>query len=139
MEQLNTLPWDDIRYYASWALMMGGSFFMLVGAIGVIRLPDVYTRLHAAGVTDTLGAALLIAGMSLQAGLSLVTVKLVLILIFLWFTGPVSSHALAQSALLSGRKPKLKHNRVSAASAQLFELRDLPADGPADNDEEASS
>ncbi len=138
MEALNTAPWDDIRYWASWAFLMGGSFFMLVGAIGVMRLPDVYTRLHAAGVTDTLGAALLIVGMSLQAGLTLVTVKLVLIIIFLWFTGPVSSHALAQSALLSGRKPKLKHNRISPASAQLFELRELPTE-TMDQNEEASS
>lgn len=138
METLNNLPWADINFWASWVLMMGGAFFMLVGAIGVLRLPDVYTRLHAAGVTDTLGAALMIAGMSLQAGLTLVTVKLILILVFLWFTGPVSSHALAQSALLSGRKPKLKHNRVSPASAKLFELRELPTE-TMDTHEEASS
>ncbi|MGB0921116.1 MAG: monovalent cation/H(+) antiporter subunit G [Alphaproteobacteria bacterium] len=125
----------DLIEIASWALLMGGAFFMLVGALGVLRLPDVYTRLHAAGVTDTLGAALMIAGMSLQAGLTLLTVKLFLILIFLWFTGPVSSHALAQSALLSGRRPKLAHNRLSAESQRLFELDDLPTEQPRDDAE----
>lgn len=119
--------------YASWAFLLGGSFFLFVGGIGVLRLPDVFTRLHAAGVTDTLGAGLLTAGMCLQAGLTLVTAKLLLILIFLWFTGPISSHALAQSALLSGRKPKLANNRLSAESAKRFGLQNLQTTEAEDN------
>ena len=114
-----TMSWIDI---ASWALLMGGSFFLLVGAIGIMRLPDIYTRLHAAGVTDTLGAFLILAGLFLQAGLTIVGFKLVLILIFLWFTSPVSSHALGQAALYSGRRPILSANHMTDKDEANFHL-----------------
>ena len=91
----------------SWLLILGGGGFVVVGAIGVIRMPDFFTRQHAAGVTDTLGAGLLLLGLALQGGLTLVTAKLALIGIFLFFTSPTSSHALAQAALSSGVKPLL--------------------------------
>jgi len=84
---------------ASWLLLIAGGFFYLVGAIGLNRMPDVFTRMHAVSVGDTLGTGLLIAGMALQAGPSLVTVKLFLILLVIWFTGPVATHALARAAL----------------------------------------
>ena len=86
-------------------LLAAGSFFILVGAIGLIRLPDVFARMHSAGVTDTLGAALFIGGMMLQSGLSLITVKLLLILVFFFFASPTSSYALANAALSQGLKP----------------------------------
>lgn len=84
-----------------WVLLIGGGFFVVVGGIGVMRMPDVFTRLHAAGVTDTLGAALVLIGLMLQseARLSFITVKLLLVLVFLMFTSPTSSHALARAAL----------------------------------------
>lgn len=91
----------------SWLLLLAGAFFLLTSAIGVLRLPDVFTRLHAAGMTDTLGAALTLTGLMLQAGFSLVTVKLLLIWLFLWFTSPVSTHAVARAALLAGIEPIL--------------------------------
>jgi multicomponent Na+:H+ antiporter subunit G len=90
---------------ASWTLLAGGSFFLLVGGIGLLRMPDFYTRLHAAGVTDTGGAGLMLAGLMLQAGLSLVTVKLLLALFFILFTSPTACHALAKTALQEGLKP----------------------------------
>jgi multicomponent Na+:H+ antiporter subunit G len=62
-------------------------------------MPDVFTRMHAVSVGDTLGTGLLIAGMALQAGPTLVAVKLFLILLVIWFTGPVATHALARAAL----------------------------------------
>jgi len=83
----------------SWLLLVAGGFFFLVGAIGLNRMPDVFTRMHAISVGDTLGAGLLVAGMALQAGPTLVTVKLLLILLVIWFTGPVATHALARAAL----------------------------------------
>jgi multicomponent Na+:H+ antiporter subunit G len=83
----------------SWLLLVAGGFFFLVGAIGLNRMPDVFTRMHAVSVGDTLGAGLLVAGMALQAGPTLVTVKLFLILLVIWFTGPVATHALARAAL----------------------------------------
>lgn len=91
----------------SWLLILGGGAFLVIGAIGVMRMPDFFTRQHAAGVTDTLGAGLLLLGLMLQGGFTLVTAKLVLIGVFLFFTSPTSSHALAQAALSSGLKPLL--------------------------------
>jgi multicomponent Na+:H+ antiporter subunit G len=91
----------------SWALLLAGGFVVAAGGIGLIRLPDVYTRLHAAGTTDTLGSALVIAGLMLQAGWSLVAVKLALILLFFMLTSPVSSHALAKAALAGGVAPRV--------------------------------
>jgi multicomponent Na+:H+ antiporter subunit G len=89
----------------SWAFLLAGAFFMVVAGIGVLRLPDLFTRMHAAGLKDTLGTALTLIGLMLQAGFSLVSVKLVLIWAFIWFTSPVASHAVARAALLSGHRP----------------------------------
>ena len=91
----------------SFVLIGIGSFSLIVGALGVLRLPDVYTRMHAASITDTLGAGTIILGLIIQAGLTLVAGKLFLILIFLFFTSPASSFALAHAALSSGVKPIL--------------------------------
>ncbi len=91
----------------SWALLVAGGLFVMIGGVGVLRLPDLYSRLHAAGVTDTLGAALILVGLMVQAGFTLITAKLLLILIFLWLTSPTSSYALANSALFAGLKPLL--------------------------------
>ena len=83
----------------SWAALLTGGFLIITGGIGLLRFPDLYTRMHAASVTDTGGASLVLLGLMLQAGLTIVTVKLALILWFLLFTGPVSSHVLAKAAL----------------------------------------
>ncbi len=92
----------------SWILIIGGAFFVIAGGIGLLRMPDFFTRLHPAGMTDTMGAGLLLTGLMLQSGISFVTVKLVLILVFLLITSPTSSYALAHAALLSGEKPWTK-------------------------------
>lgn len=83
----------------SWVLLLGGSFFLIVGAIGLVRLPDFFSRMHAAGVTDTGGAGLVLLGLMVQGGLTLVTVKLFFLLVFLWFTSPTACHALAKAAV----------------------------------------
>ena len=90
---------------ASWAALLAGGFLIFTGGIGMLRFPDLYTRMHAASVTDTGGAGLVLVGLMLQAGLTLVTVKLVLILWFLLFTGPVASHVLAKAALHGKLEP----------------------------------
>jgi multicomponent Na+:H+ antiporter subunit G len=95
----------------SLALILAGAFFAIVGMIGVIRMPDFFTRLHAASVTDTLGAGLLCAGLMLQAGPTLVAAKLLMIVALLFFTGPAITHALAQAALHAGLEPKLAEDR----------------------------
>lgn len=89
----------------SWVLLVTGCFFAVVGAVGLLRLPDFYARMHGAGITDTLGASLIMIGLMLQAGLSLITVKLVMILFFLLVTSPTSGHALARSALSHDLEP----------------------------------
>lgn len=90
---------------AAWAAIGAGCVFILVGTLGLLRLPDVFTRLHGAGMTDTLGAGLLVAGMLMQTTDWLVAAKLVLILVFLAFTSPMTSHALARAALHAGLRP----------------------------------
>ncbi|MCD8494419.1 MAG: monovalent cation/H(+) antiporter subunit G [Burkholderiaceae bacterium] len=91
----------------SWLLLGIGSFFVVVGGIGVLRMPDLYTRMHAVSVTETLGTILVLLGLMVMAGWSLATFKLFAILLFLLFTAPVSSYALANTALLGGTEPLL--------------------------------
>jgi len=94
----------------SWISLVAGSVFLIIGTIGLIRLPDFFTRLHAASVVDTLGCILIMMGLMLQAGLSLITVKLILIVIFILFTSPTAAHALAKAALHGEVKPLLHHS-----------------------------
>lgn len=89
----------------SWALLLGGGFFAVAGGIGVIRLPDFYTRLHASGITDTGAAYLILAGLMIQGGLTLITVKLALIGLFMFFSNPTATYALAAAAHRSGIEP----------------------------------
>ncbi len=91
----------------SWLCLVAGGLLGVVSGIGVLRLPDMYSRMHAAGIADTLAAALILLGLTFQGGMSFVTVKLGLIFVFLMFTSPTSTHALAQAALFSGLKPRL--------------------------------
>jgi multicomponent Na+:H+ antiporter subunit G len=85
-----------IEYFSGFCLL-AGVLLALIGAIGVLRLPDALTQLHAAELTDTLGAALIIVGLVLQSGASLLSVKLLILLLFLLFTNPTSSHSLARA------------------------------------------
>lgn len=105
---------SDVINGLSWALLLGGAFFSAVGALGLVRMPDFYTRVHAASVTDTLGAGLLLTGMILQAGLSLIAAKLVVIGLLIFFTSPTSTHALCKAALTHGLRPVL--NREDSTS-----------------------
>jgi len=110
----------------SWAALLGGSFFYVVGAIGLNRMPDVFTRMHAVSISESLGVGLLILGMLLQAlsplpGLLLqpdinwhavapvlvVAGKLIIIMVVLMWTGSAATHALARAALHDGEKPLL--------------------------------
>lgn len=91
----------------SWVCLMGGVAFALIGAVGMLRLPDVFARMHAAGVIDTLAAGLVLLGLTLQAPTWLVAAKLLLIYVFILFTSPTATHALARGALLGGVEPML--------------------------------
>ncbi len=96
---------------ASWVLLGGGAVFLFVGGVGLLRLPDFYTRVHAAGLTDTLGAGLVLIGLMTQADGPLIAAKLFLILAFLFFTSPTATHALARAALLNGLQPRLRSGK----------------------------
>lgn len=86
-------------------MLLAGSAFGVIGGIGILRFPDLYTRLHAVGVTDTLCAVLFLGGLACMFGLSQASLKLVMIFFFLWFTSPTSSHALSKAAMHGGLKP----------------------------------
>jgi multicomponent Na+:H+ antiporter subunit G len=86
-------------------VLAAGSFFLLVGSIGLIRFPDFYSRCHATGKSDTLGVMLVIFGLVLIEGLTLNSAKLLLILAFVGLTNPTATHALAQAAFRIGLKP----------------------------------
>lgn len=91
---------------ASWILLLGGGLVGILGGIGLLRFPDFYSRLHAAGMTDTLCALMIVTGLILQAGFTLLSVKLALILLFLLFTSPTAAHALARAGLDDGLDPE---------------------------------
>jgi len=91
----------------TWICLLVGSFFAVVGGIGLLRLPDFFCRIHGGGITDTLGAGLILTGLMFQAGHWLVVFKLVTILFFLLLTSPTSAHALSKAALAHGIRPQL--------------------------------
>ena len=104
----------EVLDYISWACLLIGVIFCLIGAIGMLRLPDFYCRTHAATITDTLGAGLMLLGMILQGvdymlvdgqwqpGGWLVTTKLIFLALFMLFTSPTSGHALVKAAYAHG-------------------------------------
>ncbi len=90
----------------SWATFIIGGFFLFVGSLGMVRLGDFWARLHAASIIDSAGAGLILLGFMLQAGFTLVSVKIAIIILFLFLTGPTASHAVANAAFVSGSRPK---------------------------------
>jgi multicomponent Na+:H+ antiporter subunit G len=102
----------EIIDLVSWLLIIAGSFFCLIGALGLLRMPEFYTRMQAASLIDTIGAGLLLLGMILQAGFTLVTVKLVFVGLLLFFTSPTATHALARAARARGVEPVLSDQKT---------------------------
>ncbi|TWU48118.1 Na(+)/H(+) antiporter subunit G1 [Rubripirellula reticaptiva] len=97
----------------SWAFLLSGSAFSIIGGIGIVRLPEFFSRMHGAGITDTMGAGLITIGLMFQADSFLVGFKLFAILFFLMVTSPSSCYALAHSALVHGLKPVLDVTKPS--------------------------
>lgn len=89
----------------SWVLLVSGGLACVVGGIGLLRMPDFYTRIHAASLSDAVGAGLILAGLALQAGPTLVAAKLGIVALLIFFTSPAATHALAQAALGRGLRP----------------------------------
>jgi multicomponent Na+:H+ antiporter subunit G len=90
------------REIAIWFCLISGSVFCVIGGIGIIRMPDFYTRSHAASITDTLGATLILLGLGLYSGMNLISVKLAFVLFLLYVTSPTAAHALVKAAYSRG-------------------------------------
>jgi multicomponent Na+:H+ antiporter subunit G len=91
----------------SWIFIFTGALLGIAGGIGIHRFPDFYSRLHAVGITDTMCAGAFLIGLGMQTGFSIASVKLMLIFVFLFFSSPTATHALADTAMLSGLKARL--------------------------------
>ncbi len=98
----------------SWVALISGGFFVVVGSLGLLRFPDFFCRIHAASITDTLGAGLIVLGLLLQSPHWLVAVKLLFVVMFLVITGPTATHALAKAALHGGLKPQPTDEDIGA-------------------------
>ena len=91
----------------SWGCLIAGGLFCIVGALGLLRMPDFFTRMHATSVIETLGAGFILLGLMLQAGFTLVAVKLLFIGVLIFFASPTATHALARAAMVRGLQPLL--------------------------------
>lgn len=96
-----------VQAIASALFVLGGLFFLLLGAVGLVKFPDFFTRLHPAGKADTLGASLLLIGLAIYAGPTLLALKILLVAVFILFVNPASAHALGRAAYKKGLKPWL--------------------------------
>ena len=95
---------------------IAGAVLVVVGAIGMLRFPDVYTRIHAASITDTGGASLMLLGLCLVSGLTMVTLKLAIVWVFIMLSSPAAAHALANAAYSSGHAPWMHSFRIVKAA-----------------------
>ena len=92
--------------YLGMIILVLGIFLVITSVIGVMRFPDFYTKIHPAGITDSLGATLILIGVAMQSGFSIFTLKVLLLICFLWITSTTASYALANSAYHSDKKGK---------------------------------
>lgn len=98
-----------IEWLANGLLIIGAAS-VLIGGIGVIRMPDLYSRMHASSLTDTMATLALFSGLMLHSGFTLATIKLMAIMVFLLLTGPTATYALSNAAFRSGLEPPSSPN-----------------------------
>ena len=101
----------ELLHFVAGLMVVTGSVVIIIGLIGVFRMPDFFTRLHAASVVDTMGTMLITVGLMLYSGMNLISVKLLLIMLFILITTPAAAHALAKSALHGNLKPMLDEKK----------------------------
>lgn len=111
------LVWEYIRNILTILLAVGGMFFLAVGVVGLYRLPDVYTRLHATTKCDTMGAGLVLLAIAFQSAFP-EAIKLVIIALFIWVTNPTAAHVIAKAAWVTGFPPikKFDHDYARGES-----------------------
>ena len=102
-------------------LLWAGVFFMAVTAIGLIRLPDFYSRAHAVSKSETLGIGLILLGLALHEGFSLLSVKLALVVLFAFMANPLAAHLLTRAALRSGVRIWTRETTPQATAAKELE------------------
>lgn len=98
----------DYSFYISRILIVIGCYFLISGAVGIIRFPDFYTRMHPSGLIDSAGGPLILSGFAVEYGFSLITLKMVILIAFMLYTGAASTHTLARAAITTGLVPKGK-------------------------------
>lgn len=108
---------EILLYCLSEGALLLGTVALLVGALGLVRLPNLFSRIHAVGMMDTAGVAFITLGMLIHEGFSLVSVKLVVVGVFLFFTSPIATHAVAQVAYRSGFSPVSPASKKRATKA----------------------
>lgn len=95
----------EVRTIITAVLVALGCFMIITASIGIVRFPDFYSRIHPAGKADTLGQALILIGLMVYEGISLTSVKLLFIIVFIFIANPTTTHALANAAYVAGLKP----------------------------------
>lgn len=110
----------------SWCCFLFGGFLCLSGGVGLLRLPDFFTRVHAVGVTETLATPLLLFGVMLQLGATLDTLKLLLVMVFVLATNPTASYAMAKAALHGGQRPLVVEDGVDDAATAEEDVASSP-------------
>jgi multicomponent Na+:H+ antiporter subunit G len=106
-----------VQTIAAFVFIVSGLFFLLVSSIGILRLPDFYTRCHAIGKSETLGSMLLLMGLAIYNGLDINSFKLTVILLFIAFANPTATHIVIGVALKAGVQPWTLKNRKASADS----------------------
>ncbi|MBN2287133.1 MAG: monovalent cation/H(+) antiporter subunit G [Tissierellales bacterium] len=86
-----------IRNIISAFLLVSGTFFFIVGTVGILRFPDIYTRAHSSAKCDTLGTILTLLGLCVYNGFNAVSIKIMLIVAFIWITSPTATHIITKA------------------------------------------
>jgi multicomponent Na+:H+ antiporter subunit G len=113
---------DALQTFVAPVLLLAGCFFCFAGGVGVLRFPEFFTRMHAAGVSDTLGAGLIVVALMLLSMDFNEVVKLALILAFIFITSPTSSHALAKAAVHAGLSPEPESEKAANITSAKVDL-----------------
>lgn len=138
---MNGLAMTPLDWVAA-LFMLGGAFFLVVSSVGLIRLPDFYSRSHAVGKSETLGSLLLLSGLVIHNGFALESAKLLLIVVLIAATNPSGIHVLTRAALRKGLVPwihpedqaeadRLAQRHRREARAEYHEAVEAAAEAPA--------
>lgn len=112
------MTFDLLREWIGGGMTVVGALFMVISALGLLRMPDIFTRLHASSVADTAGAGFIFVGLLVLEGFTLVGARLVFLLMAFALMGPVATHAVARAALHAGVKPLVEDDSTTATAEE---------------------